>query len=504
MKYVLSRPVLSGRLAKWAVILQQYDIVYVPQKAIKGQALADFLADHPIPSNWELSDDLPDEEVFFIDAMPSWKMFFDGAARQNGAGAGVIFVTPHNQLLPYSFVLRELCSNNVAEYQALILGLEMASDIGVKSIEVYGDSKLIIHQLLEEYEVKKEDLIQYFKCAKKLMENFDCISLKHVPRSENRQADALANLATSLAMNDDDKLNIPVCRKWVVSFEDVTLDGVNAISVCVTEVEDWRQPIIDYLQYGKLPDEPRHKTEIRRRAARFFYYKETLYRRSFDGLFLRCLGTEEAKHALEEVHSGICGAHQSGPKLHYKIKRMGYYWPTMVQDCMDFVKRCQPCQFHANYIHQPPEPLHPIVASWPFDGWGLDLVGPMPKSSRGHLYILAATDYFSKWAEALPLKEVKKEHVVDFIRVQLIYRYGVPRFIITDNGKQFYNQLMNRLAEKFKFKQYNSSMYNAPANGLAEAFNKTLCNLLKKIVAKSKKDWHERIGEALWAYRMTY
>ncbi|KAL0374255.1 UNVERIFIED_CONTAM: hypothetical protein Sradi_3341200 [Sesamum radiatum] len=81
-----------------------------------------------------------------------------------------------------------------------------------------------------------------------------------------------------------------------------------------------------------------------------------------------------------------------------------------------------------------------------FDAWGLDVVGPItPKSSAGHIYILAATDYFSKWAEAVPLKEVKKETVVDFIRVNIIFRYG------------------------------------ATTNGLAEAFNKTLCNLLKKV-----------------------
>ena len=262
--------------------------------------------------------------------------------------------------------------------------------------------------------------------------------------------------------------------------------------------------IIEYLQHGRLPDDKRHKTEVRRRAARFIYYKDTLFRRSFDGLLLRCLGEEEAKLALEEAHSGICGAHQSGPKLHYRIKRMGYYWPTMVQDSMECARKCEACQYHANFIHQPPEPLHPTVASWPFDAWGLDAIGPLPKSSGGHLYILAATDYFSKWAEAVPLREVKKETVVNFIRTHLIYRYGVPRYIITDNGKPFYNRLMTELCEKFEFKQYNSSMYNAPANGLAEAFNKTLGSLLKKVVSKTKRDWHERIGEALWAYRTTF
>ncbi|XP_030948841.1 uncharacterized protein LOC115972699 [Quercus lobata] len=101
----------------------------------------------------------------------------------------------------------------------------------------------------------------------------------------------------------------------------------------------------------------------------------------------------------------------------------------------------------------------------------------------------------------MPLKEVKKETVVNFIQTHLIYRYGVPHYIITDNGL---NRLIIELCEKFGFKQYNSSMYNAPTNGLAEAFNKTLGSLLKKVVSKTKRDWHERIREALYAYRITF
>ncbi|KAL0289163.1 UNVERIFIED_CONTAM: hypothetical protein Sangu_2626000 [Sesamum angustifolium] len=176
---------------------------------------------------------------------------------------------------------------------------------------------------------------------------------------------------------------------------------------------------------------------------------------------------------------------------------MGYYRPTMVKDCINYARRCQACQFYANLIHQPPEPLHPTVASWSFDAWGLDIVGPLTKSSKSHLYILAAIDYFSKLAETVPLEEVKKENVTDFIRTHIIYRYGVP------NGKPFCNSLIDKLCQKFGFKQKNSFMYYAVANGLTEAFNKFFCNLLKKVMAKSKHDWYKRIGEALWAYRTT-
>ncbi|XP_022842032.1 uncharacterized protein LOC111365727 [Olea europaea var. sylvestris] len=125
---------------------------------------------------------------------------------------------------------------------------------------------------------------------------------------------------------------------------------------------------------------------------------------------------------------------------------------------MDYTRKYEACQIHANLVHQLPEPLHPTVASWPFDEWGLDVIRPItPKSLVGHAYILAGTDYFSKWAEAVPLKEVKKENVKDSIRIQIIYRYGVSWHIITDNGKPFCNSHINNLCAKFGFKQYNSS-----------------------------------------------
>ena len=129
-----------------------------------------------------------------------------------------VFVSPQKQVLPFAFVLSEPCSNNVAEYQAFIVGLQMALDMKISYLEVYGDSKLVINQLLTHYEVKHEGLIPYFRMAIRLIEKFDRVSLEHIPRNENRMVDALANLTTTLALLEGEKANVPVCNSWVLSY----------------------------------------------------------------------------------------------------------------------------------------------------------------------------------------------------------------------------------------------------------------------------------------------
>ncbi|XP_070013374.1 uncharacterized protein [Nicotiana sylvestris] len=233
IKFVMSKPVLMGqeskfgavwikelpmlyysirdRLAMWYLQFQQFEIVYIPQKAIKGQALADFLVDHPMPDDWELTDELPNEDAMAIEVQPPWKMYFDGAAHRGGAGAGVIFVTSQGEILPYFFTLTQLCSNNIAEYQALILGLKIVVEMKRLQLQVFGDSQLVVNQLLGSYEVKKPELRPYHDYAKKLMGWLGDVTIQHVPRKENKKADALAALASSLTLPD--QAQVTVCQK---------------------------------------------------------------------------------------------------------------------------------------------------------------------------------------------------------------------------------------------------------------------------------------------------
>ncbi|KAL0307420.1 UNVERIFIED_CONTAM: hypothetical protein Sangu_3031400 [Sesamum angustifolium] len=102
-----------------------------------------------------------------IEVTPLWKMYLDGASHKEGVGDGVVFVTSEGEILPYSFTLTQNCSDNVAEYQALIFGLKIAVD--AKQLPLKGDSQLVVNQLLSLYEVKKPELFPYHNYAKKLI-----------------------------------------------------------------------------------------------------------------------------------------------------------------------------------------------------------------------------------------------------------------------------------------------------------------------------------------------
>ncbi|XP_070014833.1 uncharacterized protein [Nicotiana sylvestris] len=136
------------------------------------------------------------------------------------------------------------------------------------------------------------------------------VTIQHVPRKENKKVDALAALVSLLILPD--QVQVTVCQKWVVPPPNEAEGEENKLKhlAVVSEVEkkEWQQPIIDYLCYGILPETPRRRTEIRRRAPLFLYYKDTLYRRSSERILLRCLGEEEALQAFQEAHSGVCGS----------------------------------------------------------------------------------------------------------------------------------------------------------------------------------------------------
>ncbi|XP_059668901.1 uncharacterized protein LOC132313991 [Cornus florida] len=141
--------------------------------------------------------------------------------------------------------------------------------------------------------------------------------------------------------------------------------------------------------------------------------------------------------------------------------------------------------------------MQPVVKIWPFRGCALDFIGKLTAPSvDGHTHIVVATDYFTKWVEAIPLKTCEQPTMIDFIKKHIIHRFGIPETTTTNRGLSFIgNKVLDYCAE------CSSTPYFAQSNGQAEASNKVIPNILEKMIENHPREWHHLLSNALWAYR---
>ncbi|XP_049349758.1 uncharacterized protein LOC125814342 [Solanum verrucosum] len=197
----------------------------------------------------------------------------------------------------------------------------------------------------------------------------------------------------------------------------------------------------------------------------------------------RCVDASEAAKLLEQIHAGVCGTHMNGLTLSRK--------------------KCHKCQVHGDLIRVPPHELNVMSSSWPFVAWGMDVIGPIePAAYNGHRFILVTIGYFIKWVEAASYKSVTKKVVADFVRNNLIYRFGVPESIITDNEMNLNSHLIREICEQFKITHQNSTAYRPQMNGAVEAANKNIKKILRKMIDNCR-GWHEMLPYYLLGYRTT-
>ena len=171
----------------------------------------------------------------------------------------------------------------------------------------------------------------------------------------------------------------------------------------------------------------------------------------------------------------------NGLTLARKVLRADYFLITMESDCCKFVQKFHKCQVHNDLIRVPPHELNAKSSPLPFVAWGMDVISPIdPAASNGNRFILVAIDYFTKWVEVASYKSVTKKVVADFVRNNLICRFGVPESIITDNGANINSHLMKEICEQFKIIDRKSIAYHPQMNRDVEAANKNIKNILRK------------------------
>jgi ribonuclease HI len=477
-------------MIKWAVELGQFDVTYEPRTAIKGQVLADFIVEFS-----------PQIELRTTDP-ETWSLYVDGSATNGRAGAGIVLKGPNNQMFCSAVRFTFTITNNEAEYEAFLAGLEKAKAMGIRKLRIHTDSQVIAHQISGKYEAKESRMASYLCLARLKLTDFS-YEILNIPRGENAMADALAKIASSREAQDLE--TVTISNHSVTALNAAESNDVFQIETTTSaEVTAWTHPIQQYLLQGTLPLDQIKAQSLRTRAARYTMVGGILYKRGFSLPLLRCLDEREAANALQEIHEGTCSSHGGAQSLAHKLIRQGYYWPTLKKDASDMVKKCLQCQIFSPAIRTPPEKLASIFSPCPFAKWGIDLIGPLPTGKGGVQYAIVAVDYFTKWAEAETLAKATDYQVINFVWKNVICRFGTPIAIVSDNGPQFNSTRFRSFCTELRIKNEFSTPYHPQSNGQVEAVNKILKDILKKKIHDLKASWSDELPSTLWSYRTTY
>ncbi|GKV37983.1 hypothetical protein SLEP1_g45941 [Rubroshorea leprosula] len=279
---ILQKPECSGRLIKWAVELREFEIAFQQRSTIRAQALANFIIEctpcQP-SSNPESS---------------KWTLYVDGISNNKGSRASALLVGLDGYRSEHALKFNFDATNNMAKYEALLLGLQLALELKVMAIRVYSDSQLVVNQV-----------------------NLVC------------EADSLSKFTSDSSLSS---------RSIFVE----VLDEPSFMKPRMMEIStdpntpSWTDPIVSFLQDGSILEDKQEAMRLRKKTSRYTLVDGVLYKRSFSLPLLRCLNPYEAEYALRDVHEGVCGSHIGARTLAHKVLRQGYYWPNMYKDATHF------------------------------------------------------------------------------------------------------------------------------------------------------------------------
>ncbi|XP_043816085.1 uncharacterized protein LOC122724620 [Manihot esculenta] len=430
LKKILHRPETSRRMLAWSVEISPYCLQYRPRTTIKAQALADFIAEcsfnkEQAESNEEMPKIMKERSIEPRQDF-TWKMYVDGASGAGGSGAGIILKGPEGFKICYALRLEFNASNNVAEYEALINGMLIAMEIGVTDLAINSDSQLVISQVTGAYQARDPTMKKYLTKVKSIEVELSKQGVKvwyqRIPREENEEANLLSRLSKEELEQLPDEVYI--------QHMNAPTYGKPAMIMEIGEGENWMAPYLEYLEKGKLQEDKAAARKIVARAANYQVVRGILYRRGKSSPWLRCVGPEEATRVMEEIHQGICRAHEGAGTLANKIFRQEYYWPTIKKEMEEFVRKCNVSQRFANAINIPTTPQSSISSMWSFSQWGIDILGPFSKTTGQKKFVIVAVEYFSKWPEAEAVPTITVRKMLDFVWGNIIYRFEVPRVLI--------------------------------------------------------------------------
>ena len=304
LRTILRSSDYTGRISKWGPILRAFDIKYMSRTSVKGQVLANLVAEFAEPALEEMSttQNIGGKSVGTISLRepPVCKVYVDGMDNQRGSGVGLVLISPEKLTIEKSLRPGFSATNNEAEYETLLARVSIVQRMGGKAIKVFSDSRLVVGQVGGELEARDERMQGYLNQVRFLHSKFESFSLHHILRSGNTHADSLAMLASSLAQS------LP----WVILVEDlckpIEIKGVTTHVQQIGVGSSWMYPIISFLKEDTLPSDKLEVEKIWRKSPQFWLSEDQkLYTHSFSGPYLLCIHPETLDLLLEELHKGI-------------------------------------------------------------------------------------------------------------------------------------------------------------------------------------------------------
>jgi ribonuclease HI len=440
-----------------------------------------------------------------------WTIHYDDAWCHAGAGAAAIITSPtcikHRYATRLSFALEsDRCTNNIAEYEAVILGLRKLRALGVTTCIVKTDSKVVAGQVEKEYSAKDSALMQYLAVVRSLERQFKGFTLQHVDRARNEGADALAKAAARGKTLPSDVFYHVIGTPAVRNPEGLQVtndpEGHRIVNLIMTEY--WWAPITLFLQGYYHPSDVNEAKRLKHRSRDFVLVAGQLYKKGISQPMLKCVTETEGIQILREVHSGTCSSH-SGPRaLAAKVIRQGFYWPAIISAANRVTRSCEACQKFSPRSGNPSQFTKLIAHTWPLQRWGLDIVGPLPMAQGNLKFTFVAVEYFTKWIEARAVSTIMSKTAQKFFWQNIVCRFGVPSELTVDNDKQFDSQNFKDFCLSISTNLAFASVYHTQSNGVVERANGKIFTAIKKRLLDDKKGkWADQLPEVVWALNTT-
>jgi ribonuclease HI len=411
----------------------------------------------------------------------------------------------HRYATRLSFALEsDRCTDNVAEYEAVILGLRKLRALGVTTCIIKTDSKVVAGQVEKEYSAEDLTLMQYLTAVRSLERQFKGFTLQHVDRARNEEADALAKAAARGEALPSDVFYLVIGTPAVRSPEGLQVtndtEGHRIINLIMTE--DWRAPITLFLQGYYHPSDVNEAKRLKHRSRDFVLVEGQLYKKGVSQPMLKCVTETEGSQILREVHSGTCGSH-SGPRaLVAKVIRQGFYWPTIICAANRVTRSLH--QADCPHSGNPSQFTKLIAHTWPLQRWGLDIVRPLPTAQGNLKFTFVTVEYFTKWIEARAVSTITSKTAQNLFWQNIVCRFGVPSELTIDNGKQFDSHDFRNFCFSIGTKLAFASVYHPQSNDVVEHANDKIFTAIKKRLLDDKKGkWADQLPEVVWDLNTT-